>query len=177
MSKTTIHILIDFFDFSCQGHMYISRLQNIFTQRLNMTIQRKVGTLCTCFKAFLLCFWEGEMSLLVGTDGDEHWGCGEGGCDCSLEGTTKTHKDTKQMSENTLPEGSLQTLSHRAFVLMKLKPIQRTKKKTLLHCYYIILLKWFKHFNSYTVHHNLTGAWLLHDQLFYIPWPIFNSMH
>lgn len=43
----------------------------------------------TCFKAFLLCFCEGEMSLLVGTDGDEHRGCGDEGCDCSLEGTTK----------------------------------------------------------------------------------------
>lgn len=29
------------------------------------------------------------MSLLVGTEGEEHRGCGEDGCDCSLEGTTK----------------------------------------------------------------------------------------
>lgn len=29
------------------------------------------------------------MSLLVGTEGEEHLGCGEDGCDCSLEGTTK----------------------------------------------------------------------------------------
>lgn len=29
------------------------------------------------------------MSLLVGTEGEEHRGCGEDGCDCSLEGTRK----------------------------------------------------------------------------------------
>lgn len=77
---------------------------------------------CTCFKAFLLCFCEGEMSLLVGTDGDEHRGCGDDGCDCSLEGTMK-YRSTKQMLPNTFPEGGVQTLSHCAFVLAKLKPI------------------------------------------------------
>lgn len=87
----------------------------------------------TCFRAFLLCFCEGEMSLLVGTEGDEHRGCGEDGCDCSLEGTTK-YKSTKQMSQNTLPEGGVQTLSHRAFVLMKPKPMQSTKKQIMLPC-------------------------------------------
>lgn len=35
------------------------------------------------------------MSLLVGTDGDEHRGCGDEGCDCSLEGTKKSNS-TKQ---------------------------------------------------------------------------------
>lgn len=71
------------------------------------------------------------MSLLVGTEGDEHRGCGEDGCDCSLEGTIK-YKSTKQMSQNTLPEGGVQTCSQHAFVLMKLKPIQSTKKQVML---------------------------------------------
>lgn len=53
---------------------------------------------CTCFKAFLLCFCEGEMSLLVGTDGDEHRGCGDDGCDCSLEGTMK-YRSTKHVTK------------------------------------------------------------------------------
>ncbi len=74
-----------------------------------------IELISTCFKAFLLCFCEGEMSLLVGTEGDEHRGCGDDGCDCSLEGTMK-YKSTKQMSENTLPEGGVQNLSHHAFV-------------------------------------------------------------
>lgn len=73
------------------------------------------------------------MSLLVGTEGDEHRGCGEDGCDCSLEGTTK-YKSTKQMLLNTLPEGGAQTLSHHAFVLMKLKPTLCTKKQIALRC-------------------------------------------
>ncbi len=80
------------------------------------------------------------MSLLVGTDGDEHRGCGEEGCDCSLEGTMK-YKSTKQMSNDTLPEGAVQKLSHHAFVLMKSKPAQCTKKQFLLPCKNIILLK------------------------------------
>lgn len=70
------------------------------------------------------------MSLPVGTEGEEHRGCGEDGCDCSLEGTTK--KRTKQMSQNTLPEGGVQPSAHHAFVLMKLKPTWRTKLKTAL---------------------------------------------
>lgn len=49
------------------------------------------------------------MSLLVGTDGDEHRGCGDDGCDCSLEGTMK-YRSTKQMLPNTFPEGGVQTL-------------------------------------------------------------------
>lgn len=85
----------------------------------------------TCFRAFLLCFCEGEMSLLVGTEGDEHRGCGEDGCDCSLEGTMK-YKRTKQMLKNPLPEDGVQSLSHHAFVLMKPKPSQCTKKQIML---------------------------------------------
>lgn len=34
------------------------------------------------------------MSLPAGTGGEEHRGCGEDGCDCSLEGTAK-HKQHK----------------------------------------------------------------------------------
>lgn len=67
------------------------------------------------------------MSLLVGTEGDEHRGCGEEGCDCSLEGTEK-YKTTKLTLQNTHPEGGTQTSSHHAFVLMKLKPL--THKET-----------------------------------------------
>lgn len=85
----------------------------------------------TCFRAFLLCFCEGEMSLLVGTEGEEHRGCGDDGCDCNLEGTMK-YKSTTQMLQNPLPEGGVLTLSHHAFVLMKLKPLLCTKKQITL---------------------------------------------
>lgn len=64
----------------------------LFTPSVNIvksSKKREWRSHCTCFKAFLLCFCEGEMSLLVGTEGEEHRGCGEDGCDCSLEGTTK----------------------------------------------------------------------------------------
>lgn len=37
-------------------------------------------------------------------------------------------------AQNTLPEGGVQTLSHHAFVLMKLKPIPCTKKQIALPC-------------------------------------------
>lgn len=94
---------------------------------------RNAEHISTCFKAFLLCFWEGEMSLLVGTEGEEHRGCGDDGCDCNLEGTMK-YKSTPQMLQNPLPEGGVQTLSHHAFVLMKLKPLLCTKKQITLHC-------------------------------------------
>lgn len=110
----------------------MSMLQ-LFTQTVKMTKnsnKREWRSHCTCFKAFLLCFCEGEISLLVGTEGEEHRGCGEDGCDCSLEGTTK--KRMKQMSRNTLPEGGVQPSAHHAFVLMKLKPTWRTKLKTAL---------------------------------------------
>lgn len=35
----------------------------------------------------------------------------------------------KQMSQNTLPEGGVQTSAHHAFVLVKLKPTQKDKVK------------------------------------------------
>lgn len=73
------------------------------------------------------------MSLLVGTEGDEHRGCGDDGCDCSLEGTMK-YKSTKQRLQNPLPEGGVQNLAHHAFVLTKLKPIHCTKKYITLPC-------------------------------------------
>lgn len=73
------------------------------------------------------------MSLPVGTGGEEHRGCGEDGCDCSLEGTANTNS-TKQMSQNTLPEGGVQTFSHRAFVLNETKTKAAHKEETVLPC-------------------------------------------
>lgn len=48
---------------------------------------------------------------------------------------------TKQMSQNTLPEGGVQTFSHRAFVLNETKTKAAHKEETALPCWNIILLK------------------------------------
>lgn len=44
------------------------------------------------------------MSLLVVRGGDEHCGCGDDGCDCSLEGTAE-QKSREQMLQHAFPEG------------------------------------------------------------------------
>lgn len=67
---------------------------NLYTCKIKKKKRNTERLSSTCFKAFLLCFCEGEMSLLAGTEGDEHRGCGDDGCDCSLEGTMK-YKSTK----------------------------------------------------------------------------------
>lgn len=38
----------------------------------------------------------------------------------------------KQMSQNTLPEGGVQTSAHHAFVMVKLKPRRRTRLEVAL---------------------------------------------
>ena len=53
----------------------------------------------TCFRAFLPCFCEGEMSLAAGTRGEEQRGWGEeGGSGSSLVGTEKHQTNNNQMS-------------------------------------------------------------------------------
>ena len=46
-----------------------------------------------CFNAFLLCFCDGEMTLLAGMVGDGQPDGGEGGCD-SLDDTVKNWDQT-----------------------------------------------------------------------------------
>lgn len=41
------------------------------------------------------------MSLPVGTGGEEHRGCGEDGCDCSLEGTAKRKQHKTDVTKYT----------------------------------------------------------------------------
>lgn len=58
------------------------------------------------------------MSFPVGTGGEEQRGCGEDGCDCSLEGTAKHKQCEADVTKCTLPEGGVRTcFPCRAFVL------------------------------------------------------------
>lgn len=74
----------------------------MFSQLANVAVR-------TCFRAFLLCFCEGEMSFPAGTGGDEHRGCGEDGCDCSLEGTSKNKQARSRCHKIHFLKGGVHT--------------------------------------------------------------------
>lgn len=66
----------------------ILHAHNITTKQICVHKDRS-SDICTCLSAFLLCFWEEEMSLLLDTEGEEQRDCGEDGCDCRFAGPKK----------------------------------------------------------------------------------------